>query len=152
HKAARPQNTIQRWRGDFKEFAQVMSQGQLVRASAVLQFYVRFSMMQQQAPQGTKWVMLTPPDVPGDHSADSWYGTPPPVTWNLQGEDERADELLPVPVSPYARPPDGDDPGYGHGGPVVAGHAWGDAGLHPGDQPGKGPLIRGTDSGASQAV
>jgi len=74
--------TIARYRGNFEAFATLPWSDpppDFVRASAIRQYYVRFSIKQVDAPTGNNWVVIN--DVAGDNSAG--YGTTS-LAWNLQ--------------------------------------------------------------------
>lgn len=75
-------NTIRRYRANFEAFATLPwndSPPDEVRASVVVNYYVRFSVKQVDSPTGSTWVLVN--DVPGDNAAG--YGTTS-LAWNLQ--------------------------------------------------------------------
>jgi hypothetical protein len=79
----RRQNIIQRGRWDFREFADVMSQGQLVRFGGRPILCPLFNHPADFAP-GHELGAARPARRTRRHQTGSWYGDPPPVTWNLQ--------------------------------------------------------------------
>jgi hypothetical protein len=85
-----PYLMIMRGRWNFKEFAQIYIKearaglGGLVRCSPIETFFVRYSVFQNDKPEGTNWQEISPPDITGDNEADPYTGAEPPVTWNLQ--------------------------------------------------------------------
>ena len=76
-----PFNSINRVRVNFRAFAMVTLGRQVVRASPIQNFYVRSSAIQTTNPNGNNWVVMNPPDVPGDNNASTGQT---PVSWNLQ--------------------------------------------------------------------
>jgi hypothetical protein len=76
-----PMDEVRRTRNNFKEFAEVTIDAQLIRASLVYEYYVRFSMKQVTGPCGNTWAAINPPDVVGDKQAGP--GTTK-LSWNLQ--------------------------------------------------------------------
>jgi hypothetical protein len=78
-----PVNTLRRVRMNFRVFAQLTVRGNLVRASPILSYYVRFSARQMTAPQGGNYEAIATSDpnwVDGDNAAD--FGETV-LTWNL---------------------------------------------------------------------
>jgi hypothetical protein len=75
-----PQNQILRTRNNFKSFASITVDGRQVRCSGVREYRICFSMKQMNAPTGTNWQIINPPDVAGDNVAS--HGTTK-VTWDL---------------------------------------------------------------------
>ena len=76
-----PQNQIRRTRNNLKAFASITIGATAVRCSQVREYFVRFSMKQEDAPTGTNWVVIDPPDVTGDKEAGN--GTTN-LSWDLQ--------------------------------------------------------------------
>jgi len=78
--ATAPENQIKRTRNNFKAFASITVDGTAVRCSPVREYFVRFSMKQLDAPNGTNWVVIAPPDVANDKQAGN--GTTK-LSWDL---------------------------------------------------------------------
>ncbi len=76
-----PFGTILRTRNNFKAFASIQIDGMWVRTSPIQTYFVRFSMIQLDSPNGKNWVPIDPPDVPGDNTAGNGWTK---LSWNLQ--------------------------------------------------------------------
>lgn len=60
---------IMRTRNNFKAFASVLFDGKLIRCSEVREYFVRFSVIQTDAPSGKNWIVLRPADIENDLQA-----------------------------------------------------------------------------------
>jgi Big-like domain-containing protein len=76
-----PQNQIRRARMNFRAFATAEIEGVKIRCSPIHEWFFRLSVKQLAAPSGIDWVVINPPDVPGDNQAGAGQT---PLTWNLQ--------------------------------------------------------------------
>ncbi|HEY1186342.1 MAG TPA: hypothetical protein VGE74_01735, partial [Gemmata sp.] len=80
----RPQGTIFRFRMNLREYSKVFIDGQWIRASDIEEGYIRFSIKQTAAGNGSTYVQVTPPmvgAVTGDNAAGLGQTA---LTWDLQ--------------------------------------------------------------------
>jgi len=77
-----PLGDIRRMRFNARSFAAITVEGRSVRASLVREYFVRYSVIQDDAPQGTNWVInVQPATVPDDNQHG--YGQTA-ISWNLR--------------------------------------------------------------------
>ncbi len=74
-------NSVVFTRHNFRVCVGAGVDGETVIASPTLAYFVRFSIKQVDAPNGTNWVLLVPPTVEGDNQAG--LGSTP-LSWDLQ--------------------------------------------------------------------